>query len=69
MRAGSRSTVSWPGIGPLAAICASVASSVILQPCSTMLPSSSSIHTAGEPLKPLSGSVPDIPQRHPVLLY
>jgi len=50
MRAGSLTTVSWPGIGLMAVISEIVASSVIFQPWITTLWSSSSSQTVGDPL-------------------
>jgi hypothetical protein len=58
MRAGSLITVSWSGIGPVAAISESVPSSVTFQPWITMLSLSSSSHTVGDPLFGESGSTP-----------
>ena len=64
MRAGSLTTVSWPGIGLMAVISEIVASSVIFQPWITTLWSSSSSQTVGDPLLGESGVYTDQPKCH-----
>lgn len=58
MRAGTRTTVSWSGTGFPTVISDIVRSSAIFHPWMTMLPSSSSTQTVGEPLLGESGSLP-----------
>jgi hypothetical protein len=61
MRAGSLTTVSSWGIGPVAVTWESASSSVTFQPWITMLSSSSSSQIVGDPLFGESGVYADEP--------